>query len=283
MTKTSKAKRQKHDYTSELELKCLLIRTQNKKINNNYSEKYNTRINRYIRTYIKLDKMKYADKYMRDKRINLKRDLKSQIIRLSEKTNIDYHSYEQFGKIILLMIKNILKKPNFSGYTYTDDFYSDAVHKIIKYAPRNFKHNMISKSTNQPINAFAYISQIIHNSILFIIKSKSKDQDFIKKHIHNTINDGSMDIKEYEINNDSTCDDFGFPKKITIEQKINIEYIDSSLIETMQDLQFDDNSIITVTYPKNYKIGFDEYDEIKDFIEGTKKHINLIRNKKKVL
>ena len=78
------------------------------------------------------------------------------------------------------MIKKILTKPQFSGYTYRDDFYSDAIHKILKYL-HNFDHTLISDISGTEVNAFAYISQIIHNSVLYIINTKNKELNEIKK------------------------------------------------------------------------------------------------------
>ena len=122
-------KKMKHNYTSELELKSLLIRVKNEKANVG-SSKDNSKINKYIRWHTEISLKKYA---LYKNRARLKNKLKEAIIRKSEETCVDKPSYERFGEIILLMIKNILKKPQFSGYTYRDDFYTDAVYKILKY------------------------------------------------------------------------------------------------------------------------------------------------------
>jgi hypothetical protein len=171
------------------------------------------------------------------------------------------------------MIKNILKKPNFSGYTYVDDFYSDAVSKIIKYM-HNFNYDLISAKTGIQANAFAYISQIIHNSIVYIIIEKKKEQESIKKYIHTQLSDNSLDYKDYETNNHSTTEDH-----IKVEHNILIKDIDSTLYEELQYVLRDipKNDIVNVTYPKKYRISFDEYDMIKKITKGN---INITRAKK---
>jgi len=167
----------KLNYTNEMELKSLLIRINNRNDENINDTHNNKKINKYIKWYVKLLKIKY--KLPNNKRC-VKNKLKNVIIRLSEQTLIDDESFEKFGEIILLMIKNILRKPQFSSYTYRDEFYSDAVYKILKYS-HNFNHNKISKITFLPVSSFAYISQIIHMSILYIINTKKSELEKLKK------------------------------------------------------------------------------------------------------
>ena len=124
-----------HNYTSELELKSLLIRIKNKRAGMVCS-KDNRRINKYIKWHTKINETKHANP---KKKKALKTHLKAKIVSLSEQTSVDTPSYERFGEIILLMIRKILTKPQFSGYTYKDDFYSDAIFKILKYLD-NFNH-----------------------------------------------------------------------------------------------------------------------------------------------
>ena len=280
----SQEKRAKHDYTSELELKCLLIRINNKRSGKTLTEKHNSKIQRYISLYNKLNNIKYKDTKSTQRKIRLREKLKSLAISLSKESNTNKESYERFGEIILLMIKNILKKPNFSGYTYTDEFYSDAIHKIIKYM-HNFDSEKISKSTGVQVNAFAYVSQIIHNSILFIIISKNKEQDSIKEHIKSTIATDNIDMKEYEINNES--------RKITRFEmgKVSTDYyvdIKSTLLEELEERSEDfkeKKELINIIYNKNYRISFEEYNKICEFIASLKSEgcsFNIIRNKKRV-
>lgn len=180
----------KVNYLSELELKSLIIRVKNAHISNNTvktgktvvdnshdSIKNNSRINRMIKWYISLEKNDGK------KAKALRRKLKEKIISLSEQTSIDKLSYEIFGSLILKIISHIISQNKFSGYSYHDEFTSDAIQKILKYSD-NFDHTKISKTTKQPVSAFAYITQIVNNSILFIINKMKVEQDFIQSEIN---------------------------------------------------------------------------------------------------
>lgn len=265
--------RQKHDYTSELELKSLLIRIKNTRMTDSreevYTEMYNKRINKYIKWFTKINNKKYVNPTRRNL---VKAKLKEKVIKLSEITIVDRDSYEQFGAILLLMIKNILKKPQFSGYTYRDEFYSDAVHKVLKYLC-NFNHLLISEITNQPVNSFAYISQIIHNSIIFIINTKKKELINIKKQISMECVTHDYTIIQTDVNNRSTYNDEDHKNKI-------IEIVELNKITSLYDeiLKFkDDSKYINIYYPEDYRISFEEYDRIKPILNGK---INIMRKNK---
>jgi|FLOH01.1.fsa_nt_gi hypothetical protein len=262
-------KRQKHNYTSELELKSLLIRIKNKR-KGMTDEKLNSRINKYIKWHTAINNKKYK---VPTKRNIIKSNIKEKIIELSEQTCTDSESYEQFGKILLLMVKNILKKPQFSGYTYRDDFYSDSIHKILKYL-HNFDHTMISERTGLNVNSFAYISQIIHNSILFIIGKKKEENINLKKHVNMQDVGHDYKIKTNESNKMSSYnnDEYG---EIRITETIEIEKLEGTLLEKIIELQNEiKDKIVTIIYPKTYSINFEEYDKLKPFLTGK---LSIIR------
>jgi len=271
---TAKPKKQKHNYTSELELKSLLIRIKNKREDIGTLD-WNSRINKYIIWHTKINNKKYDSP---TKRNLLKAKLKEKIVKLSEETRIDGPSYERFGAIILLMIKNILKKPQFSGYTYKDDFYSDAVYKILKYL-HNFNHKMISERTGAAVNAFAYISQIIHNSILFIINSKKKDLENLRKqmeaeaHLAFPNQQGNYGVAWEDRSIDK---DEHLPTEIT--ETVYLHEMEGTLIEELHKLEshIERCKRMDVYYPKDYRISFDEYNELKDLLKGK---VSVMRSK----
>lgn len=96
------------------------------------------------------------------------------------------------------MVNHIMTKGQFRGYSYQDDFVSDSVFKILKYLD-NFDHTKISKISNQPVNAFAYISQIIHNAILFVIIKKKKEQDFLYQQVQDQRASLGLPLEDYKI------------------------------------------------------------------------------------
>jgi len=267
----SRKKRQKHNYTSELELKSLLIRLKNRNKHLNYSQKYNTKINNYIKLYNKINNKKYNNE-MNTKKNRIKSKLLNTIIQLSEKTEIDHDSNERFGTIILLMIKAILTKPNFSGYTYKTDFYSDAIYKILRYL-HNFDHTLISKISGKKVNAFAYISQIIFNSIIYIINTKKKERDNIKKQIDNTIISNNINIHKNH-NNKSTIDSDIFEKEIVKEYKLSLK---DDLLQKIKDISLENKDLENIKtiiyYPSTKELTIQDYIEIKPFL----KNISVIR------
>jgi hypothetical protein len=269
----NKIERQKHNYTSELELKSLLIRIKNKRKDND-NEKYNKIINKYILWHTKISNEKYSDASKLTKKKILRTKLKFKIINLSEKTSVNDLSYERFGEIILLMIKNILKKPQFSGYTYRDDFYSDAIYKILKYLD-NFNHLLISDVTGQPVNSFAYISQIIHNSILFIINTKKKENEYIKKQVSLEMVSHNLTLKNNEELKQSTYEE---NYKIDIVETIHIHNIKNNLIDEIEKLNLEKDEVdhYDIFYPKEYRISFEEYNNLKPFLKGK---VSIIKEK----
>lgn len=261
----------KHNYTSELELKSLLIRIKNGRASLG-TKKDNLKINKYIKWHTAINNKKYDAPA---KKNILKNKLKDKIVELSETTEVDRDSYERFGAIILLMVKNILKKPQFSGYTYKDDFYSDAVYKILKYL-HNFDHKMISERTGTPVNAFAYISQIIHNSILFIINTKKKEQENIKKQVAMEMLNHNLQLNNnYEIFRESVY----LPKEEKqIHETVELNTIKTTLVDELKALHDDIERVtrLDVYYPKEYSITFDEYNELKDMLKGK---VSIMRKK----
>lgn len=267
-------KKTKHNYTSELELKSLLIRIKNKRAGMD-AETDNVKINKYIKWHTAVNNKKYD---YPSKRNITKGKLKEAIVTLSERTSVDDKSYERFGEIILLMVKNILKKPQFSGYTYKDDFYSDAVYKILKYL-HNFDHTMISDRTGQSVNAFAYISQIIHNSILFIINTKKKDYENLKKQVAMEHLNHNLQLKGLEYTTLKLFDDSYYDTHET--QIVETIYLPNSITSLTDEIKKLDEEIERVTrmnlyYPKDYKISFEEYNELKDLLKGK---VSIMRAK----
>lgn len=264
----------KHQYTSELELKSLLIR-----IKNSREDIGDTNLNNRINKYIKWHTLIKNKKYLQPPKSNIvKNHLKEKIVELSVKTKIDPKSYERFGVVILLMIKNILKKPQFSGYTYKDDFYSDAVYKILKYLG-NFNHLMISEITGTYVNAFAYISQYIHNSVLFIINKKKKDTNDLRKYIsiEYVMNDPCC-------NSDPSQEWYNTPDKETkpqtdlIQETIILTEIKTNLLDELKKLEKEIQIVhrLDVIYPSDYLIHMEEYNQLRDLLKGK---VSIIRAK----
>lgn len=197
----------KHNYTNELELKSIIIRIQTARklskterssktitVNSPKNIRDNRKINKYIKLLSSISKKSETDK---ERFYAFKAKVTDFIIKKSENTPVDNLNYERFGSIIMEMVRHILTKPQFRGYTYYDDFMSDSVFKILKYLD-NFDHTIISKRSGEPVKAFAYISQIITNSIIFIISKNKKEQDFIKQQLSIQFNNDNI-LEPWEV------------------------------------------------------------------------------------
>lgn len=223
-------KRTSHHYTDELELKSLLIRLKNQRLLQDHNEglelkeeyqrqlndiiqgKYTTKLNSFINNdivrYIKI-KQNQKDYECKSTSINQPERLrnilsllKDRIIRNSEITLCDKVSKEKFGEIVILMIKNILRKPNFQMLDYHDEFYSDQFNKIFRYLD-NFDHMKISERSGYQVNAFQYISQIIHNSIIFVINQRNKEIEKVNEFCLDNPQITEFEEMEGEIEDDS--------------------------------------------------------------------------------
>lgn len=243
--------RMKHDYTNELELKSLAIREKNLKLNLG-SEDPDGSINEDLDIKIK--------EYVKTK----DPDLKDYIISISEGVKISPKSHEYFGSIVILMIKKILTKPNFSGYTWQDDFYSDACYRVFKYI-HNFDHTLKSKITNQSVSCFSYISQIIHNSILAIINEKNKKD----KELENL---ACMYNSEYDIHNESRN-----VSTIDFVNDLSVDYVipnfNLKMVENILDTTENKYKNINIKYNEGF-ISFDDYAELKNVLSNFK-HFNV--------
>lgn len=252
----------KHHYTNELELKSLLIRIKKTRICDGTvkSSQTNARtdketisknkiINKYIKWYTKILNTKSANLCNPSKAKKVQTHLKEKVIKLSEDCCIDKKSYERFGSVIMEMIGHIMTKTQFRGYSYQDDFTSDAVYKILKYLD-NFDHTKISEISGQSVSAFSYITQIIHNAFLFVILKKKKDQEFIAEQMMLKRSELGMNIDKY---NYTLKDKEAEPVTIRLElsENSNLCYECMNIIETHKSKLKDKDYKLVIEYIEN--------------------------------
>lgn len=253
-------------YLQELELKSLIIRIKNARItngtvksnlticDNSYeNRKENSRITKYINWYTSLESKK-------DKRTKLiKEEIFKRVITLSEKTVIDKKCYERFGEAIIILIKRILSQGKYSGYSYYDEFISDSIDKILKYLD-NFDHTKISEITKQPVSAFSYLTQIINNSVIFVINKMKKEQDFIQNEINCTRTDMGMNITDYDF--------FKKNKETKTYTNINTVLEVLEIIENEKKFLKENNLVI--------EHNMEELEDFEELYKIQKKYKNLI-------
>lgn len=282
-------RRKVHNYTSNLELTSLLIRIKNlkDKVTCLDPERNNRMLNKYINWHIALTEKRYGisdDIEVKDdcedchemntrKRETLQR-IKNRIIHLSEKTPANEDAYNRFGQIILLMVKHILTMPKFSGYSYKDDFYSDAVYKILKYL-YNFDHTMISEKTGRPVNAFAYISQIIHNSIIYVINTRKKEQNNVMEQAKFNVLQESFSKSGLK-NNLYIADTVKEPEPEKIEKTLYLKNSENIVERIKTEVSDASENIAKITFmiPKDVQLSANEYYELEE-LKKKYKILNL--------
>lgn len=107
---------------------------------------------------------------------------------LEEKTSLEKEDIDpnykrtRFGEMLLLLINKILTQPKFSSYSYKDEFKSNAIEKVFLYGIHNFNPGKISKVNGKPVKAFAYLTQIITNSIIATINEKKAEKELLENY-----------------------------------------------------------------------------------------------------
>jgi len=224
---------------------------------------------------------KYNSQYMdeinilRDKYIDLeksmekglqraKRDVRNRLKDLSSKTYID-RDPNYFGEMILIIINNILTRPNFSGYSYKSEMKSLAIEHILKYTWR-FSPYKQSKISGQYVSAFTYISTICFNAFVATINSQNKEIKKSKEDFIETQKAKYSSIKSSKIT----------PECSSISKTVKIVNIGNKLIDEIKKISLDSRDIL-VHYPKEYKIDMDEYSEISNFSESNNINLSIVR------
>lgn len=96
---------------------------------------------------------------------------------------IPKYSKEKFGNMVLQIVTKLATRGNFAGYTWKDEFYSNAIEKILSYAVNNFDANMISTRSGKGVKAFAYITQIAMNAFIAVINERREETQFMMTHL----------------------------------------------------------------------------------------------------
>lgn len=242
-----------HDYTNETELKSLLMREKNSAVNHGTTDK-NAEINNLIEEY---------------KNTGKPTEIKNKIIELSKDTKIDSKSHEIFGRIVLLMIQKILTKPNFSGYSWRDEFFSTSCYRVFKYL-HNFDFEKRSKITGGEVSAFSYITQIITMSILEVINKNNKYSKELEDYKNQMSRAHGL---ETDPENLSYFEDSS-PENIDIL----VDYEFDSLVDIIEkSIAENPDKEIKIYYPKDYRITYDEYAKISESLKKSVHPVSLIR------
>lgn len=195
-------------------------------------------------------------------------DVLKDIEDLKSKGIIENYSRESFGNMILKISHKLAGSSNFIGYTWHEDFHSNALEKILSYALVNADLDMISKRSKEKVKIFAYITQICRNAFIEIINLRKQEQndmmefiipfeDFYDhvKHYYNPVYDKIIENREspdirlnYILNSDLTY-------SITINSEV-IRLFDT-VYNVLKQYKEKYNKIEFI-YPESYSISMDE-------------------------
>ena len=186
-----------------------------------------------------------------------KRQVRDEITDLSSET-FTPRDNNLFGLMISNMADKILSRPQFSNYTYKDEMKSLALQHILSYC-WNFDPYRVSKITNQPISAFAYISTIIFNACIATINKQKKEQTKSKE---------SFLEHQKLIHRDSNKSTIGADFE---DAKIKYDLPNLSLTENSLLAEIKSHTITEATefwIPEEYKISDKELDFILKYVHN---------------
>ena len=199
---------------------------------------------------------------------------------------VEKHSRERYGEMILQLVEKICTKSNFAGYTYKDDFYSNAIQRVLSYSINNFNPDMISKRSGERVKAFAYLTSIINNAIVEIINErKAEHNDLMEKFV-------PLDDLYYEVNRNyrPQLRRADVPKDVpsvilkVVSDEMGEYILDGNSInigtfigvyETIKE--YTKETKIQFEYPSHYVLSLEEADKIMDI--GFE-YLNLYRFEK---
>lgn len=250
----------KVNYLCESSLNSELIIVNNlKKLKNDaslFNDNYIDEILELRKEYEKLDQ---------DESIGLqktKRDIRNRIRDLSTDTYV-YRDENIFGEMVLQIIDNILKRPNFSGYSYKNEMKSLAVEHILKYTYK-FESYKQSKISNQYVSSFTYLSTIIFNAFVATINKQASEHQKAREEFIETQKLQHRDHNESRIGENHSI----------IEKTIILNEISENIFNELSNIELDCKDIL-IKYPSFYKISLDEYDKIIKWSSVNKVNLSI--------
>ena len=185
---------------------------------------------------------------------------------LASEGYVENYSRETYGQMILKLVERMCLKSSYIGYTYRDDFYSNAIQRVLSYSITNFDPNMISKRSGQRVKAFAYLTSIINNAILEIINDRNEEQEEIMEHIV------PMEELYYEIGRQYRPQLYKH-EETKEEAEVLLKVIDGKVISKEEEIcafetvfdtlkDYPKDSKIKLEYPMEYRMSLEEADKI---------------------
>ena len=160
------------------------------------------------------------------------KDFLSKELEYLEGLSIEKQNKERLGVMVLLIIKNLARKPCFAGYSnnWKDEFYSKAVENVFKYL-KNFDEEKISKRTGKRVSAFSYITQVVYTAFLLIINERKKEEE--RKNFSISLESSNIDNSSSKSFKASSTFDFQY--SIGIQKNIKEEF--SKVLDKIKELE----------------------------------------------
>jgi hypothetical protein len=205
-----------------------------------------------------------------------KDELLAEIIKIQTDPKADK---TKFATQCMLIINNLKKRPQFSGYTtnWTEDYVSNSIYKMLKYI-HNFDHTRISKITNEPVSPFAYLTQIAKAAFFEVINKRKKEESYIKETVQYHELEKLVSAAYKNIDRMST---YYKDEEEGIEffnlKKLEVDGVKfDTLKDLLQHLWDRGSRKLKIEYPKKYIITMDEFEEISkigffDYLDLTRK------------
>ena len=203
-----------------------------------------------------------------------KDDLLQEIIKIQTDPKADK---TQFAIQCMLIINNLKKRPQFSGYTsnWTEDYVSNSIYKMLKYI-HNFDHTRISKITNQPVSPFAYLTQIAKAAFIEVINRRKNEEMNIKESYQYHELDELIQNVNRKLNGDNTKDLYDDGIKHYNLRKLDIDGNKfTTLYDMLKFLKERGDRKLKIEYPKKYNLSIEEYNMITEL--GNFEYLSLTK------
>lgn len=180
---------------------------------------------------------------------------------------VENYSREKYGQMVLKLVEKICLKGSFAGYSYRDDFYSNAIQRVLSYSLTNFNPDMISKRSGNRVKAFAYLTSIINNAIVEIINErKAEHNDLVEKllPLDNLYNEVSKHHKPQLRRADDPKDVPSVSLKVVEGNVVDGNESTYGAFVTVYDVlsQYTKEIKIKFEYPSEYSMSLEEADSV---------------------
>jgi hypothetical protein len=181
------------------------------------------------------------------------------------------YSKTRFGEMVLQIVQRRATSSKFSGYTYRDEFLSNAIEKILSYALNNFDDQYINPKTGQGSKAFSYVTEIASRAFVAIINEMNEEAAMMnelvpldslyqvakgKAHLFAVATVASRKKEVIE----------KIEPDVSVKLKWNdgLEFNETKIMSMYDIVREYEGKKLRVEYPVEYNITIDEYEKISE-------------------